>query len=254
MVTRAPSFLLMRKRMNGLMSDIANGTLSDMNREVRAATLDTAAVTRQAGESEERGGVAFCGHAAVFDTSAVIGGMRYGFVERVAQGAFDDVLQGDTRFLHNHNPDLLLARTTNGTLRLAQDKRGLATDADFARVSLAEDLAMWLERGDITQMSYAFTVKDEEWETLGDDHPDFPGMEMRTITKIGTLYDVSTVTYPAFEDTDAGLRVCNASEAEVRGIMSSRLSERDVAQAAQRAYEREVIRCAARAALYGIKE
>jgi HK97 family phage prohead protease len=142
----------------------------------------------------------FRGHAAVFDSRTWIGPKMWGFNETVARGAFSKSIgEADVRFLINHDANLVLARTTAGTLRLSEDAVGLAVDADLARTSYGNDLAISLQRGDVTQMSFAFEVIREEWSQMGD------GSELRTILE-ARLWDVSAVTYPAYDDTDAQLR------------------------------------------------
>ena len=151
----------------------------------------------------------FVGHAAVFNQRTYIGIPPWGWFEQIEKGAFEPVLKDDVRMLKNHNPDYLLARTTSGTLRLSEDDVGLVSDADMAPVTYARDLSILIERGDLSQMSFAFwpaawdedtiEVKDEETgEKLSAD--------LVTITKMERLYDVSPVTYPAYEGTDANVR------------------------------------------------
>lgn len=144
--------------------------------------------------------IGFKGHAAMFESRTWIGPKKWGFFEQVARGAFTrSITDHDVRFLINHDPNLVLARNTSGTLNLSEDSQGLAVDADLARTSYGNDLAISLQRGDITQMSFAFEVLAEKWEELED------GNELRTVTE-AKLWDVSAVTYPAYDDTDASLR------------------------------------------------
>lgn len=164
----------------------------------RVASLDQRAVTRADGED---GAIGFAGHAALFGKRTWIGSKRWGFYEEIAPGAFAKTIQeADVRFLHNHNPDLILARNKAETLRLAEDAVGLAVDADMAPTTYAKDLAVSLERGDITQMSFAFDMVAYEWIWLEDERA-----ELLRHTEVA-LWDVSTVTYPAYADTDAALR------------------------------------------------
>lgn len=145
-------------------------------------------------------GIGFKGHAALFDSRTWIGPKKWGFFEQVSRGAFTrSIGDHDVRFLINHDPNLVLARNTSGTLRMTEDAQGLAVDADLARTSYGNDLAISLERGDISQMSFAFEVLSETWDTLEN------GDEVRTIDE-AKLYDVSAVTYPAYDSTDASLR------------------------------------------------
>lgn len=150
----------------------------------------------------------FDGLAARYDSPTLIGAKPWGFVEVIQRGAFDEVLEDDVRLLINHDPNYVLARTASGTLALEARKEGLGATADMAPVSYANDLAVLMKRGDINQMSFAFQVRDggDEWTVIEDKDSEFNNMELRTITKVSRLYDVSVVTYPAYTDTDAGLR------------------------------------------------
>src|SRR5262245_9503928 len=97
------------------------------------------------------------GHAAVYDrTSLDLGGFR----ERIAKGAFTRVLNGnpDVHALWDHDTKLVLARTKNKTLELREDPVGLHFWARVADTSYAKDLRVLMERGDIDQASFGFTV------------------------------------------------------------------------------------------------
>lgn len=145
------------------------------------------------------------GHAAVFNRETVIG--RW-FREQVAPGAFKKTIkEADVRHLFNHDPNMVLARTKNGTLDLSEDDFGLAYDAllnpddpDAIRVKAK------VERGDVTQSSFGFIVVADEWEE-GEIHDDgTKTLPLRTI-KEAKLFDTSTVTYPAYTDADAMIRM-----------------------------------------------
>ena len=145
--------------------------------EVRAASDETLTVS---------------GYAAVFDDITDIG---Y-FKERIARGAFDGVMQDDVRLLINHT-GVPLARTTNGTLDLEVDDTGLRYTARLADTTEGRDLYKLIKRGDISQSSFAFTIADEDWDRKAN---------LRTITKMGALLDVSPVTYPAYPTTTVAAR------------------------------------------------
>lgn len=154
------------------------------------------------------------GHAAVFDAwSDELHTLEGTFRERIAPGAFRDVLEGgaDVRALFNHDTNFVLGRTKAGTLALAEDDQGLRVWARVARTNWARDLRASMQRGDIDQMSFAFTVAEDEWDMDGD------AIE-RTILRVGDLYDVSVVTHPAYPQTDAALRELRA--AHVRGAIA----------------------------------
>lgn len=185
----------------------------------RAYNFGLDAVQRRAEEEDEGPVMAgrFTGHASVFDTPTLIGSRQFGFVERIARGAFDNVLEDDVRLLINHE-GLPLARTTNGTLRLAQDDIGLYNEAEIADTVLGRDVVTLMERGDLNEMSFAFTIKGEEWNTYESDD-ELNGMELRTITEVARLYDTSLVTFPAYGGTDAGLRSLHVSDDEIAAAL-----------------------------------
>jgi HK97 family phage prohead protease len=144
--------------------------------------------------------IGFKGHAAVFNSKTWIGARDYGFWEQVSPGAFRKTIsEHDIRFLIDHIPRLVLSRNKAGTLRLSEDDVGLLTDADMDPTSYARDLSISLANGTINQMSFSFEPIKEEWEVLDD------GSELRTLKEV-KLWDVSAVTYAAYEDTDASLR------------------------------------------------
>ena len=138
------------------------------------------------------------GYASVFDRDSVDLG---GFIERIAQGAFDEVLGDDVRALFNHDSNNILGRTAAGTLRVSVDGDGLRYEIHPPDTQLGRDLAESMRRGDITQSSFAFVVADggDSWEKRS-------GLWRRTITKVSQLLDVSPVTYPAYPDARVALR------------------------------------------------
>ncbi len=137
------------------------------------------------------------GHAAVFNSlSEDLGGFR----EIIVPGAFKEALgRSDIRALLNHDPNFVLGRTKNGTLRLWEDEAGLAVEIDPPSTQWANDLLVSINRGDISQMSFAFRVADDKWETVD-------GANLRTILSFDEIFDVSPVTYPAYPETDVALR------------------------------------------------
>lgn len=158
----------------------------------------------------------FVGHAAVFDELSEVLGMFFPFREKIQRGAFKRVLGDDVRFLINHD-GIPLARTRGGTLRLKEDPRGLAVEADIAPTQDGKDLKISLERKDVDQMSFMFTVAEAEWDEDTDD-----GMPVRIIKRIEALYDVSVVTFPAYPQTDAGAR---GGDQELEGRSAVELHE-----------------------------
>lgn len=186
-----------------------------MQPERRSWGMDLVSVRARAGA-----GLGFKGRAALYNKRTWIGPPKYGFWEEIAPGAFArNIAEDDVRFLVDHDPGKVLARSSSGTLRLSEDKKGLNVDADMADVSYARDLAVLLERGDLGEMSFAFTVDDDnpeqvEWSRTKD------GAEVRRILTFDQIYDVSCVAYPAYEGTDAAMR---AVEARRRDATQGRL-------------------------------
>tara|TARA_R100001244_G_scaffold126111_1_gene96424 strand:- start:9882 stop:10598 length:717 start_codon:yes stop_codon:yes gene_type:complete len=146
-------------------------------------------------EETEDGNKVIMGHASMYNIRSENLG---GFYEYIEAGAFTPELieKSDVRALINHDQNLILGRTTSGTLRLNTDEKGLRYEFDVPETSYGKDLVVSMERGDITQSSFAFTVADDEWGT------DEDGNNIRTIKKIDRLFDVSPVTYAAYPDAN----------------------------------------------------
>ncbi len=149
------------------------------------------------------------GYAAVFgNLSDDLGGFR----EQISAGAFADAIsRDDVRALINHDPNLVLGRNRAGTLVMREDGNGLAVEITPPDTQAARDLVALMERGDVSQMSFAFTVskEDQSWERSGS------GPWIRTIRKVARLFDVSVVTYPAYPSTSAAMRALEQHQQEV---------------------------------------
>jgi HK97 family phage prohead protease len=153
-------------------------------------------------EPNDDGSIRMSGYAAVFNSrSVVMWDWSVGsFVEEVDEGAFAKTIQeADVRLLINHDPNLILARTRSDTLRLKEDATGLKVTADMAPTTYAQDVAISMKRGDITQMSFAFRTIRDEWAETED------GMPLRRLLEVA-LSDTSIVTYPAYLETQASAR------------------------------------------------
>ena len=149
------------------------------------------------------------GYGSVFNERSLDLG---GFVEMIAPGAFDGVIErSDVKCYLDHNPEKgILARSRNGkgSLSLVVDEKGLQYSFDAPHTNLGDEVVEGLKRGDYSQSSFAFTVDDEVWTKEAD------GTYLRTITKIGGLYDVSIVANPAYEGTSVALRSLDAFKAQ----------------------------------------
>ena len=145
------------------------------------------------------------------------------FDEVIDSGALDGADLTDVRFLVNHDLSKIpLARSRrnngNSTMRLSPDQNGLEIEVklDTENNSDARALKSAVQRGDISGMSFLFSVNDEEWENLESDHP------TRRIKKIGSVVEVSAVTFPAYESTEITARSKEALENARSALESAR--------------------------------
>lgn len=179
-------------------------------------------------ENNEKNGDHIVGRPIVYNSLTDLGW----FDEIIEAGALDKANLKDVRFLVNHNTDMIpLARSRNNnensTMQLEVDKDGMSirVNLDTENNTEARNLYSAIKRGDITGMSFMFTIDDEEWENLESDHP------TRHIRKIGTVFEVSAVTFPAYESTEISARdkeALESAKATLESVRSQSLeSERE---------------------------
>lgn len=178
------------------------------NEERRGLSFNDAAIDIR--DATSGSGQRFNGYASVFNTRTAIGNpLSWGFYEQVADGAFAKTLQeGDARMLIDHDSYYVVSRVSAGTLYLAEDARGLNTDSALNEdLSYVRDLRVNVQVRNITGMSFGFRVTKDDWEDLEISTNDGNSaiVELRTIREV-QLYEVSAVTFPAYEETTAGLR------------------------------------------------
>lgn len=151
-------------------------------------------------ETREDGQEVVVGYGSIWNSRSENLG---GFYEYISPDAIsqETIEKSDVRALINHNPDLVLARSTAGNLSLSVDEKGLRYEFSIPETSYGKDLAINMKNGNINQSSFAFTVGADEWST------DEEGNDIRTITSIEKLYDVSPVTYPAYSQAESDLVV-----------------------------------------------
>lgn len=140
------------------------------------------------------------GYGAVFNSRSQV--MYDSFVEEIAPGAFDGVMTDDVRALFNHDANFILGRTRSGTLKLELDAKGLAYTITPPDTQTVRDMVLApLSRGDVSGSSFAFRVgrDGDDWRKEGE-------LVIRTIHKFERLLDVSPVTYPAYDDSQAAQR------------------------------------------------
>ena len=143
------------------------------------------------------------GYAVVFNASTDLG---Y-FTEEIDKHAFDNCDMSDVYLLFNHDENQILAGTANNSLQLKIDERGLFQTSQIIDTSIGEDIFKLVKNGLIKKMSFGFSIdKDGGEEWISHEEKDH-----RIIKKINKLYDVSLVTYPAYEQTSADAR-CQSDE------------------------------------------
>lgn len=181
-------------------------------------------------EQDDERGKYITGQPVVFDSMYDVEGI-YG--ETIERGALDEADLKDVPFLINHNTDMVpLARSrnnnANSTMQLERVVGGLNIRAnlDTENNETARSLYSAVSRGDISGMSFMFTVRSEEWTDLDSDYP------VRHITAIDRVFEVSAVIFPAYEATSIEAR------ADVQALESARAaleSERAKAETEARA-------------------
>lgn len=172
-------------------------------REVRVLAPSDVELRISEGEGESP---KITGYAAKYNKWSVDLGY---FREKIRPGAFDAALEeSDVRALKNHDSNLILGRTTSGTLRLESNSVGLKFECDVPNTTTGADTVEEIRRGDLSGCSFAFTVLEDDWRYKEDD------MVERIIIKVGELFDVGPVTYPAYPDTTVAARSLEAFKRE----------------------------------------
>jgi HK97 family phage prohead protease len=163
-------------------------------REQRCAGLTELRV-----EAQENGLPVIEGHAAIFDSLSQDLGAIFPFKEKIRAGAFKQSLErDDIRALWNHDANYVLGRNKASTLELKETAKGLKVRIHPPDTQWARDLTESIKRGDVSQMSFGFICERESWSAEG-------GEDVRTLEQV-KLFDVSPVTFPAYLDTDVGVR------------------------------------------------
>ena len=183
----------------------------------------------------ERRNYEFEVRAQVADRGHILTGRPIVYGSQTDIGPFDEVIDAgallnanlrDVPFLVNHNFDMIpLARSRrnngNSTMQMTADQDGLLLDwVDLDTENNMDARALWsaVERGDVTGMSFCFTVDGESWDGLETEHP------LRHITSIGQVVEVSAVTWPAYQATAISTRSREALESAEKALEKARES------------------------------
>jgi HK97 family phage prohead protease len=190
-------------------------------RETRA-NLAGIEIRAASAESEARTVV---GYAAVFNSETDICGY---WTEVVAPGAFAQSLrENDVVALYSHDTGRVIGRMSAKTLRVAEDDKGLKVEIDLPDTTDGRDLAVLIERGDITGFSFGFCTRKQEWdETVNP--------PKRTLLEVD-LIEVTVTAFPQYDDTEIGLRDLEGARSERRQHNKSGAAARIAARRARQA-------------------
>ena len=198
-----------------------------MTKEIRAFNFEVRA------EQNEVHGHFLTGTPIVYDERTDLGWMD----EIIDDGALDDTDLRDVRFLVNHNTDMIpLARSrnnnANSTMQMSvvpQKGMDIRVDLDTENNAEAKSLYSAVERGDISGMSFMFAVDKDSWDDLESDHP------TRHVRSIAKVYEVSAVTFPAYEATSIQARgLSDALESAKTSLESARAEQRKIERQKQK--------------------
>tara|TARA_Y100001973_G_scaffold4229_1_gene6214 strand:- start:1046 stop:1675 length:630 start_codon:yes stop_codon:yes gene_type:complete len=186
---------------------MSNEQQPNRGQEYRASCLSVSEIRM---DSQEDGSEPkIVGYAAKFNSlSHDLGGFR----EKIEPGAFSRALSEgqDVRALVDHDPGKIIGRSTSGTLRMLEDDHGLRVEIDPANTTAGRDIMESITRGDVTGMSFGFTVKDDDWQIVD-------GENIRTLRDMD-LFDVSVVTFPAYASTEVALRSLSEFQADMAAV------------------------------------
>ena len=176
-------------------------------------------------ENNEEHGNFLTGRPIVFNEPTDMGGY---YAEVIDRNALDETDLRDVRFLVGHNTSMIpLARSrrnnANSTMQMEIDENGMAirVDLDTENNSEAKALYSATKRGDISGMSFMFTVDKDEWENLDSDYP------TRHIKTLGRVFEVSAVAFPAYEQTSLEARSAEALESARASLEKERAEQKD---------------------------
>ncbi len=184
----------------------------------------------RAEENEEHGST-LTGRPIVYNATTDLGF----FFERIDQGALDNADLRDVKFLVNHDTGMIpLARSRrnneNSTMQMIIGSAGMDIRVDLDTENNAEARALYssVKRGDLSGMSFMFTVDRDEWQDLDTDKP------TRIIKGISRVFEVSAVTFPAYEQTSITARTAEEALERAKSALDSARKAEAVARAKNR--------------------
>lgn len=181
--------------------------------------LEQRSYTFEVRAEENENGNIITGRPIVYDS---VTDMGY-FDEVIERGALSATDLTDVRFLVNHDISKIpLARSRrnngNSTMQLSVDDFGMSIRVTLDTENNTEARALYsaVQRGDISGMSFMFSINSQEWDNLESDHP------TRRIKEIGSVVEVSAVTFPAYESTEINARGKEALESARQAVETAR--------------------------------
>lgn len=192
-------------------------------KEIRAFNFEV-----RADENEEHGHF-LTGTPIVYNEPTDLGWYK----EIIDDGALDNTDLRDVRFLVNHNTDMIpLARSRNNNTRstmqlevVPNEGMNIRVDLDTENNAESKSLYSAVERGDLDGMSFMFTVDEDKWEDLDTDYP------TRHIISFSKVFEVSAVTFPAYEQTSLSARGLSEALESARRSLENAKTERDEIEA-----------------------
>ena len=198
-----------------------------MKKEIRSFDFEVRA------EQNEEHGTHLAGQPIVYNERSNLGW----YDEIIADGALSEADLRDVRFLVNHNTDMIpLARSrnnnANSTMQMEViEGKGMSIRVDLDTENNAEAKSLYsaVNRGDISGMSFMFTVNGDKWDDIDSEHP------TRTITNISKVFEVSAVTFPAYEATSIQARgLSDALESAKASLENERAARQEVERRKQK--------------------
>ena len=166
------------------------------------------------------------GYASTFEEYVLFEEDGIQYKEKILPEAFEGTDFSDVVFLKDHT-GTVLARTKNGTLQISVDENGLFTKTDLSKTSASRQMFEEIESEMYSQMSFAFIVDDDEYNTT--EH-------LRTIRHITKLYDVSAVSFPANPTTDISVATRSRFDGFIEQEKAERLAREQEIEVARQKY------------------
>ena len=169
----------------------------------------------------EDGKMLVTGYAAVFESLSV---PLWGFREKIRPGAFKNTISksdNNIRALWNHNRDFVLGSMSNGSLKLAEDDKGLHFELNIADTQMGRDAFTSIGRRDVDGVSFSFSAVKQEWDETN------PQDVIRTLIEV-ECDEISPTAFPAYEETSVSTRTAKECYAEHRDALKQEQEQKEI--------------------------